>query len=72
VDLGVAEQKLKVQEATVALHQSSDRAKSPPSRVKKKQAQSDVEITKSRIAQMEIRRLSPVCLVFSLNYSQAG
>jgi len=70
VDLGVAEQKLKVQEATLALHESSDKAKIASITRQKEQAQSDVEITKSRIAQMEIKAPIAGVLVFSLNYSQ--
>jgi multidrug efflux pump subunit AcrA (membrane-fusion protein) len=70
VDLGVAEQKLKVQEATVALHQASDKAKIASITRQKEQAQSDVEITKSRIGQMEIKAPIEGVLVYSLNYSQ--
>jgi HlyD family secretion protein len=70
VDLGVAEQKLKVQEATVALHEASDKAKIASITRQKEQAQSDVEITKSRIAQMELKAPISGVLVFSMNYAQ--
>ncbi len=70
VDLGVAEQKLKVQEATVALHAASDKAKIASLTRQHDEAQSEVDITKSRIAQMEIRAPLDGVLVFSLNYAQ--
>jgi multidrug efflux pump subunit AcrA (membrane-fusion protein) len=70
VDYGVAQQKLKVQEATVALHAASDKAKIASLTRQRDEAQTEVEITKSRIAQMEIRAPISGVLVFSLNYSQ--
>jgi HlyD family secretion protein len=70
VDLGVAEQKLKVQEATVALHAASDKAKIASLARQRDEAQSEVDITKSRIAQMELRAPLDGVLVFSLNYAQ--
>jgi multidrug efflux pump subunit AcrA (membrane-fusion protein) len=70
VDLGVAEQKLKVTEATVALHAASDKSKIASLTRQRDQAQADVDITKARIAQMEVK--SPVSGVLTLgfNYSQ--
>lgn len=70
VDLGVAEQKLKVQEATVALHAASDRSKMASLTRLRDQAAADVDLTKSRIAQMEIKAPLPGYLVFASNYSQ--
>jgi len=70
VDLGVAEQKLKVQEATVALHATSDKSKIASLTRLRDQAASDVDLTKTRISQMVIKARIPGYVVFSPNYSQ--
>ncbi len=70
IDLGVAEQKLKVQEATVALHATSDRSKIASLTRLRDQADADVKLTNSRIGQMEIKAPLPGYLTFSPNYSQ--
>jgi HlyD family secretion protein len=70
VDLTIAEQKLKVQEATVALHAIADKSKIASLTRVRDQAQADVDLTKSRIAQMEIRAPIDGILVFESNYSQ--
>ncbi len=70
VDLGVAEQKEKVQEATVELHAASDKSKIASLTRLRDQARSDVELTKSRLAKMEIKAPNAGVIVFFLNYSQ--
>jgi HlyD family secretion protein len=70
VDLGVAEQKEKVQEATVELHAVSDKSKLASLTRLCDQARSDVDLTKSRLAQMEIKAPNAGVIVFFLNYSQ--
>ena len=70
VDLAVAQQKLKVQEATVELHAASDRSKVASLTRLRDQAQGDVNLTKSRLAQMEIKAPLAGYLTFSPNYSQ--
>ena len=70
IDLGLAEQHLKVEEATVALHAASDKAKQASLARQRDQAQADVDITRQRIAQMEIKAPITGFLVFSTNYSQ--
>ncbi|SPF53612.1 Membrane-fusion protein-like protein [Candidatus Sulfopaludibacter sp. SbA4] len=70
IDLGVAEQKLKVQEATVDLHAASDRSKIASAARLRDQAAADVALTKSRIAQMEIKAPLPGYLTYAPNYSQ--
>jgi len=70
VDLGVAEQKLKVQQATVDLHAASDKSKIASLTRLRDQAASDVDLTKSRIAQMVLKAPLPGYLVFAANYSQ--
>jgi multidrug efflux pump subunit AcrA (membrane-fusion protein) len=70
VDYGVAQQKLKVQEATVDLHAASDRSRIASLTRLRDQAQSDVDLTKARIAQMEIKSPMTGFLIFNSNYSQ--
>jgi HlyD family secretion protein len=70
VDLEVAEERLKVQEATVALHAASDRSKIASLTRLRDQAQGDVDVTKQRIGQMEIK--APIAGIpnYSPNYTQ--
>ena len=70
IDYGVAQQKLKVQEATVDLHATSDSSKIASLTRVRDQAQSDVDLTKARIAQMELKSPITGFLVFQSNYSQ--
>lgn len=70
IDYGVSQQKLKVQEATVDLHATSDRSRIASLTRQRDQAQSDVDITKSRIAQMELKSPISGFLIFNSNYSQ--
>jgi len=70
IDYGVSQQKLKVQEATVDLHATSDRSKIASLTRQRDQAQADVDITKARIAQMELKSPISGFLIFNSNYSQ--
>jgi HlyD family secretion protein len=70
VDLSISEQKLKAQEATGALHASSDQAKIASLTRLRDQAKGEVELTKSRIAQMEIKAPITGIPVYAQNYSQ--
>src|SRR5262245_18429836 len=70
IDLSVAEQKLKVQEATVELHAATDKSKIASLTRQRDQARADVNLTKSRIGQMEIRAPLTGFVVFVSNYSQ--
>jgi multidrug efflux pump subunit AcrA (membrane-fusion protein) len=70
VDLGVAEQKLKVQEATVQLHEASDKAKLASLTRVRDQAQADVDLMKHRISQMEIGAPIAGIPIYAPNYSQ--
>ena len=70
VDLALAEQHLKVEGATVDLHAASDRSKQSSLRRQLLQAQNDVDITKQRIAQMEIKAPITGFLVLNINYTQ--
>jgi HlyD family secretion protein len=70
IDLGVAEQKLKVQEANKALHIASDKSKIASLTRQRDQAKDDVDLTNKRIAQMEIRAPLTGFVVFVQNYNQ--
>src|ERR1019366_4804134 len=70
IDYGRAQQKLKVEEATVDLDATSDRSRIASLTRLRDQAQSDVDITKARIAQMEIKAPISGFLVFQSNYAQ--
>jgi multidrug efflux pump subunit AcrA (membrane-fusion protein) len=70
IDLGMAEAKLRVQQATVELHAAADRSKRGSLTRLRDQAQNDVDITKGRIAQMQIQAPLSGILTFSTNYSQ--
>ncbi|HEX7597491.1 MAG TPA: efflux RND transporter periplasmic adaptor subunit, partial [Polyangia bacterium] len=70
IDYGVAQQKLKVQEATVDLHTTSDRSRIASLTRLRDQAQSDVDLTKARIAQMELKSPISGFLTFQSNYAQ--
>jgi len=70
VDLALAENKLKVQQATVALNRASGEAKIASLQRARDKASDDVELTRYRLDQMEVR--APSAGVFHLlpNYSQ--
>ncbi len=70
IDLGMAQEKLKVQEATVALHDTSEKSKLASLTRLRDQAQNEVKITKSRIAEMEVKSPISGIVVFLPNYSQ--
>jgi len=70
IDLEVAEQQLKVEEARVALHEASNQSKIASATRLRDQAQADVDITKRRIAQMEIKAPIAGIPTYAPNYSQ--
>ena len=70
IDLGLAEQKLRVQQATVDLHAASDKAKIASITRQRDQAQSDVEVTKQRLERMEVKSPGDGVIVYLTNYSQ--
>ena len=70
VDLSIAEQKRKVQEATVALHATADKSRLASLTRVRDQAAAEVDLTKSRIGQMELKAPIAGILVFESNYSQ--
>jgi len=64
----VSEQKLKTEEATVDLHRAADQSKMASLTRLRDQAKADVDLSKARIAQMEIKAPSSGLLTFQLNY----
>jgi len=70
IDLGLAEQKLRVQEATVNLHATSDKAKIASLTRQRDQAQAEVDLTKHRLAQMELKAPLSGVVIYMQNYSQ--
>jgi HlyD family secretion protein len=70
IDLGVAEQKLKVQEANMAVHAATNTSRMASLTRQRDQAKADVEVTKARIAQMEIQAPLGGVVVFVSNYNQ--
>jgi len=70
VDLSIAEQKLRVQEANIELHAATDKSKIASLTRQRDQAQADVDLTKSRIEQMEIHAPLTGFVVFVSNYNQ--
>lgn len=70
IDLGVAEQSLKYEQANVALHATASKSRIASVTRQVQQAQSDVDITKARLAQMVIRAPLDGFVVISTNFSQ--
>ena len=70
IDLALAQKSLEVQQATVALHQASDASKVASLTKLRDKARYDVDITRQRLAQMEIRAPLSGVIVFLPNYSQ--
>ncbi len=69
IDLEIAQQKLKLQEATIALHEASSASHIASLTRQRDQVQTDVDITTARIAQMELKAPSGGLLLFYMNYS---
>ena len=70
IDLGLAEQKLRVQEATVNLHETSNKAKVASLTRQRDQAQTEVDLTKHRLSQMELKAPLGGVVIYLPNYSQ--
>lgn len=70
LDLSIAEQKLRVQEANIALHAATDRSKIASVTRQRDLARAEVELTKTRIGHMQV--VAPITgyVVFGYNYNQ--
>ncbi len=70
IDLEIAEEKLRVEEATVNLHQKSDASKIASQIRQRDKAQQDIDITRERIEKMEVRAPSSGVVIYLNNFSQ--
>lgn len=70
IDLATAEQKLTVQQATVQLHEASNKARIASLTRQRQQAQAEVDLTKERLAAMELKAPISGIVVFLSNFSQ--
>jgi multidrug efflux pump subunit AcrA (membrane-fusion protein) len=69
IELGLAEVKLRVQEATIALHKASDKAKIASLTRTRDEAQAEVDLTKRRLAQMELKAPQSGLILYLPNHS---
>ena len=70
IDLGLAEEKVKVQLAAIELHKKSDQAKIASKTRLRDEAQAEVERTKQRLAQMDVKSPLDGIVTYLPNYSQ--
>jgi len=70
IDLGLAEEKLRVAEASADLHNKSDESKTASLTRQRDKAQQDIDVTKRRLSQMEIHASLGGVVVYMPNYSQ--
>ena len=70
IDLGVAEQKLKVQQANMDLHSATNTSRMASLTRQRDQAKADVDVTQKRMAEMEIQAPLSGVVVFVSNYNQ--
>src|SRR5580692_1912716 len=70
IDLGLSEQKLRVQQATVDLHDTSNKAKIASLTRVRDQAQADVDLTNSRLSLMELKTPLSGVVMYMQNNSQ--
>ena len=70
IDLGLAEEKLKVQQATMDFNTASGESKIASFKSQRDKAKAEVDVTEQRIAQMEVRAPAPGVISYLMNYSQ--
>ena len=70
IDLGLSEEKLRVQEATNNLHKTSDAQKIGSATRLRDKAQQDIDVTNERLTRMEMHAPSNGVVVYVNNYSQ--
>ncbi len=70
IDLAIAEKDLRVKEANMHLHAASDTAKTASFTRLRDHAQADVDLTKKRLDQMEIKTPLNGLIIYMPNYSQ--
>jgi RND family efflux transporter MFP subunit len=72
IDLGVAEQKLRMQEAAVEQHRVSDQARLASLERQLEHAEADLDLTRNRLNRMEITAPLAGYFVVSTNYNQGS
>src|SRR3984957_2969991 len=70
IDLGLAEEKLRVQEATNDLHKTSDSQKIASATRLRDKAQQEIDVTNERLSHMEMHAPLNGVVVYTNNYSQ--
>ena len=70
IDLGLAEEKLKVQQATTDLNAASSKSRIASLTSQRDRAKDEVGVTRYRISQMELRSPATGVVNFLMNYSQ--
>jgi len=70
IDMGLSEEKLRVQEATNNLHKTSDAQKIASATRLRDKAQQDIDVTNERLSTMEMHAPSNGVVVYTNNYSQ--
>ena len=70
IDLGLAQEKLKVQQATLDLNKASNQSKVASLQAQHDKNQAEVNLTLKRISQMEIKAPSEGVVNYLMNYSQ--
>lgn len=70
IDLGVAQAKVRVQEASTHLHSTSDEAKTASLKRLRDQAQFEVDVIKGRLTEIEVRAPYKGVISYQMNYSQ--
>jgi hypothetical protein len=70
IDLGLAEEKLRVQEAAAALHTASNASKIASLTRARDKAKDEVDLINDRIAQMEVKSPLEGVVTYMMNYSQ--
>jgi HlyD family secretion protein len=70
IDLGLSEEKLHVEEATISLHQTSDAQKIGSATRLRDKAQEEIDVTTDRLAHMEMHAPSAGVIVYTNNFSQ--
>ena len=70
IDFEIAQEKLRVAEATVNLHQKSDASKIASQLRQRDKAQQDIDVTKERISKMEVHAPSSGVVIYLNNLSQ--
>jgi HlyD family secretion protein len=70
IDLGMAEEKLRVEEASVNLHEKSSASGIASLTRQRDKAQQDIDVTNERLARMDVRAPSGGVVVYLNNYSQ--